>query len=276
MTYDTLEWLLLGGCVVSYLAACGVALRSALANREAEGRAWGLLVALGWLASAAFLVSAGVRRHACPVVNRMEAMAFVTCLLILLCAMLDFSFRMRGLTAIAVPIGAILLAGAVALGGGQPITRATHGHWLYLHISLMLGSYAALAIAFLGGALFLYQERQLKTKRFGILFHRLPSLQATDRLTARALLFGFPLLTLGILVGAVWAQTQGTLATAWYGDPKVILSLFTWLLYLCVIALRLNVKYGGKRVAYLTVLGFGFLAFTLLGANLVGRGFHRW
>lgn len=276
MTYNALEWVLLSACVVSYLAACGVGLRRAFARQEAEGRVWGLLVALGWLACAAFLASAGIRRHACPVVNRMEAMAFVTCLLVLLCAMLDFSFRMRGLTTVAVPIAALLLAGALALGGSKPITGEARGHWLYLHISLMLASYAALAIAFLGGALFLYQERQLKTKRFGILFHRLPSLQATDLLTARALLFGFPILTLGILVGAVWAQTQGVLSTAWYGDPKVILSLFTWLLYLVVIALRLNVKYGGKRVAYLTVLGFGFLAFTLLGANLVGRGFHRW
>ncbi len=276
MTYGTVDWVLIFSGVAAYLGACGAAIRRAVLRQEAEGNAWKLLVALAWLACVAFLVSAGVRRHACPVVNRMEAMAFVTSLLVLVCALLDFSFRMRGLTAVAVPIAAALLVGSIGLGGTEPAVAAHQGHWLYLHISLLLAGYAAFSIAFLGGALFLYQERQLKSKRFGLLFHRLPALDATDRLTSRALLFGFPLLTLGILFGGVQAQARGALSTAWFADPKVILSLFTWVLYLVVLALRLNVKYGGKRIAFLTVLGFGFLAFTVLGASLLGRGFHRW
>ncbi len=276
MNYETLDWVLVLASIAAYLGACGTAVRRALARQEAEGRAWMLLVAIGWLACAAFLAEAGMRRHACPLVNRMEAMAFVTSLLVLVCGLLDFSFRMTGLTAVAVPIAAALLSGALALGGGEPIGKAGHGHLLYLHIALMLASYAALAIAFLGGGLFLYQERQLRTKRFGPLFHRLPALDVADRLTARSLLFGFPLLTLGILIGGVRAQSQGTLGTAWFADPKVILSVFTWIIYLVVLAFRLHVNYGGRRIAWLTMLGFGFLAFTVLGASLVGPGFHRW
>lgn len=274
--YDPLDYILLLAGVAAYLGACGVAVRHALLHKDVQGSLWKVLVALGWLACVGFLVSAGVRREACPVVNRMEAMAFTTSLLVLVCALLDFSFRMRGLTAVAVPIASALLGGAVALGESGPTGAPAQRHWLYLHISLLLMSYAALSIAFLGGVLFLYQERQLKSKRFGLLFHRLPALDATDRMTARALVFGFPLLTLGILFGGVSAHARGVLGTAWFGDPKVILSIFTWIVYLVVLALRLNVKYGGRRVAYLAVLGFGFLAFTVLGANLVGRGFHRW
>lgn len=276
MSYPTLEWLLFSAGLIAWLAACSISARRALARQDVEGPAWSLLVGSGWLACVAFLVSAGLRQETCPVVNRMEAVAFVTALVVLICALLDFSFRMRGLTAVAVPIAAALQAGALVLGDSGPSGPGDQGTWLYLHISLLLASYATFSIAFLGGAVFLHQERQLKSKRFGLLFHRLPALDATDRLIARALLFGFPLLTLGILFGCVHAHTRGTLDTAWFADSKVILSLFTWVLYLVVIALRLGVKYGGKRIAYLTVLGFGFLAFTVLGANLVGRGFHRW
>ncbi len=276
MNYEILDWVLVLASVAAYLGACGAAVRRALSRQDAESRAWKVLVAVGWIACAAFLMSAGVRRHACPLVNRMEAMAFVTTLLVLVCALLDFSFRMTGLTAVAVPIAAALLAGSLSLGGTDPVGRAEHGHWLYLHIALMLASYAAFAVAFLGGALFLYQERQLRTKRFGLLFHRLPALDAADRLTARSVLFGFPLLTLGILIGGVRAHTQGNLSTAWFADPKAILSVFTWVLFLVVLALRLNMRYGGRRSAYLTVLGFGVLAFTVLGASLIGPGYHRW
>lgn len=276
MSYEVLDWVLVLASIAAYLGACGASVRRALARQDAESRTWKLLVVVGWLACAAFLMSAGIRRHACPLVNRMEAMAFVTTLLVLVCGLLDFSFRMTGLTAVSVPIATALLTGSLSLGGDGPAGRTEHGHWLYLHVAFMLLSYSAFAIAFLGGALFLYQERQLRTKRFGLLFHRLPPLDAADRLTARAILFGFPLLTLGILIGGVRAQTQGILNTVWFADPKVILSIFTWVLFLVVIALRLGMKYGGRRIAYLTVLGFGVLAFTVLGASLIGTGSHHW
>ena len=88
-----------------------------------------------------------------------------------------------------------------------PLLPVLHSLWLGLHVVLALLGYAALTLTFCAGVMYLMQERQLKSKRPGTLYHRLPSLMLLDEVNARALVLGFPLLTQGIITGIGMGET---------------------------------------------------------------------
>ena len=103
-----------------------------------------------------------------------------------------------------------------ASGAVSPLLK---GFWLTVHICLTLTGYAALALAGLGGILYLIQERQIKSKNFGFFYRRLPSLSQLDNLNYWCLTIGFPLLTGGIISGSLYAQH--TLGRFWSaGTPR--------------------------------------------------------
>ena len=136
---------------------------------------------------------------------------------------------------------------------------------LFVHITCVLLSYAAFLLAFCSGILFLLQERQLKRKRMGVLFHRLPALDTLDRVNVLAVGWGFALLSVGILVGAV----IGRRATGqwWNNDPKVYGTVMLWGIYLLLWLLRVRSALRGRKVAVLSVLGFGLVLVIWLGVN---------
>ena len=136
-----------------------------------------------------------------------------------------------------------------------------------IHSLCALASFAAFLIASISGALFLVQERQLKRKTLGVLFHRLPSLEALDRSNFLAIAAGFWCLTLGIAFGMLG---QRVLAGTWWGiGPKEALTLELWLAYLAVWVVRVRSTVRGHRVALFSIFGFILVFFTLLEAHLI-------
>src|SRR2546430_2435381 len=85
------------------------------------------------------------------------------------------------------------------------IERALGGAWIWVHIGLVLLGIAAFVLNFAGALMYVLQERQLKAKRPGKLYYRLPDLETLDRLTYRTLALGFPFLTTGLILGVLWA-----------------------------------------------------------------------
>ena len=134
-----------------------------------------------------------------------------------------------------------------------------------LHTACSLLSYAAFLTAFVSGILFLVQERQLKRKTMGVLFHRLPSLGALDRINFFAIGIGFGLLTIGVAAGMI--GMEAFLGRWWIGDPKEVLTLLLWGAYCVLWLMRLGATLRGHRVALLSMLGFSLVLFTLLGAS---------
>jgi len=156
-------------------------------------------------------------------------------------------------------------------GAVSPLLK---GFWLTVHICLTLTGYAALALAGLGGILYLIQERQIKSKRFGFFHRRLPSLSQLDNLNYWCLTAGFPLLTAGIISGSLYAQhTQGRFFS-W--DPKEILTFIAWLIYAVLLHERLTVGWRGRRAALLAICGLIVLLCTFVGANLWLTGYHSF
>ena len=134
-----------------------------------------------------------------------------------------------------------------------------------VHMVCSLLSYVAFLAAFISGVLFLLQERQLKRKTMGLLFHRLPSLEALDRINFLAISIGFGLLSIGVVFGLVGADVL--LGRWWTGDPKTSATLILWGLYLGLWLVRLRATLRGRRVALLSVLGFSLVVFTFLGMS---------
>ena len=143
-----------------------------------------------------------------------------------------------------------------------------------VHMICSFLSYGAFLAAFISGILFLIQERQLKRKTLGMLFHRLPSLGALDRFNFIVVGAGFGLLSVGLLCG--FLGEHRLLGRWWTGDPKEYLTVFLWLSYLGLWFLRLRATLRGRRVALLSVLGFSLVLFTFIGASRMAHSVHPY
>lgn len=155
-----------------------------------------------------------------------------------------------------------------------PLPPALQSLWLPIHAGIAVAAYAFLALAFCGGIMYLLQERELKSKRFGYFFTRLPSLDSLDQLNSHCLTTGFILLTLGIITGSIWAhQAWGAY---WQWDPKETWSLITWFLYAAQIHQRFSAGWRGKRAAVMAIIGFLSVLFTLWGVTFLLGGVHSY
>jgi cytochrome c-type biogenesis protein CcsB len=103
---------------------------------------------------------------------------------------------------------------------------------------------------------------------------RFPSSKALDDVVYRAIVWGFPFLTAGIITGAAWANYAW--GTYWSWDPKETWSLIVWLVYAAFLHARITRGWHGKRAAILSIAGFLATIMCYLGVNLVLSGLHSY
>jgi ABC-type uncharacterized transport system permease subunit len=124
--------------------------------------------------------------------------------------------------------------------------------WLIAHIILIFTGYAALVLSFGASLLYLVQERRLKTKKPSSLISFLPALEVIDQIGYRSLLLGFPFMTLGLITGSVVAvSAYGRID---FGDPKILLSMLMWVVYMIMVFTRWNSGWRGRRAAVLATV----------------------
>ncbi len=154
------------------------------------------------------------------------------------------------------------------------LTPALQSYWLPVHAGVSIIAYGFLSLAFCGGVMYLLQEWELKSKRFGYFYSRLPSLDALDQLNKHCLPTGFVFLSIGIVTGSIWAhQAWGTY---WQWDPKETWSLVTWFIYLVQLHQRFTFGWRGKRAAVMAIIGFSSVMFTLWGVTFLLGGLHNY
>ncbi len=147
--------------------------------------------------------------------------------------------------------------------------------WLIAHIVALLAASAALCFSLLASFLYLAQERRIKRKikaggdSWWVPLDWLPPLDTIDRIAHTLLLFGFPCMTIGLVIGAVLVQ-ETPLGAAYFLDPKVIASFAMWSVYVLLLFLRHRTGLRGRKAAYLSgaVLAAMLLVWV---ANLVHR-----
>jgi cytochrome c-type biogenesis protein CcsB len=177
-------------------------------------------------------------------------------------------------TFVSLLILCLLLIASFSSRGFTPLLPALQSMWLPVHAGVSIIAYGFLSLAFCGGLMYLLQERELKRKKFGYFFSRLPSLDALDQLNNHCLTAGFVFLTLGILTGSIWARQAW--GTYWQWDPKETWSLITWFLYLVQLHQRFTVGWRGRKAAIMAIAGFAAVVFTLWGVTYLLGGIHSY
>jgi ABC-type transport system involved in cytochrome c biogenesis permease subunit len=216
-------------------------------------------LALGALAfHAGFLISRAVQIHGLPIETRLDSAALFLWLTAAVFVAAERPFRLGGIAVAFWPLFALCAIGLGILSGRAPMDRPTLGKtWLLLHLIPIYAGYAGFAVATGAGVTRLIQQRFLRGKRPEALWSRLPSLARLDQIGRVAVSLGFPLFTVGLAAGAVWAErNSGLLGRAWYADPKVVAAFAGWLIYAAVVHIRVAGRMGANRAAVLTIAGF--------------------
>jgi len=151
--------------------------------------------------------------------------------------------------------------------------------WLIAHIAALLAAYAALGFSLLASVLYLTQERRLKSKHrpgedsWWLPLDWLPPLDTLERIAHATLEFGFPCMTVGLVIGSVLAQ-ETPLGAAYFLDPKVIASFILWLVYVTLLLVRRSAGLRGRRAAYLSGVVF-LVMLAVFAVNVISR-VHRY
>jgi cytochrome c-type biogenesis protein CcsB len=261
---------LMNAAVVGYICAMGLALAYIVQRHELVHRLAVLATLAGWAAHSVALIVRAVELGAPPLGSLSDAISVAVWVIVLLEVLIEQRTGVRVLGAFVLPI-VVLLGLKVTTTRPGALAPALASAWIWIHIALAMVGIAAFVFNFVGAIMYLLQERQLKAKRPGAFYYRLPALETLDRLTFRTLALGFPFLTVGLLLGAIWARTAwGSTLTF---DPLAFFSLVTWVIYAGTLAGRAAAGWHGRRAAYFAIVGFAALIVTL-GAGLFLPGRH--
>jgi ABC-type uncharacterized transport system permease subunit len=241
--------------VIAYSAASTLFfLDLARGNAQGPRSAWGpRVLALGAVVHAVHVVVASLVLNRCPVASLHFGLSFSALVAVAAFLLLRRHTNLDPMGVLVAPIALTFLIGAQFVGAAlEPETAVSHP-LLVMHVTANVLGLGIFVVAGAAGLLYLWQERRLRNKRAGGVGSRLPSLDALDRATHRLLLSGFPLLTFGVVTGAIFSRQFGSLAGA--ALARTLFGFTTWFLLAGVLVLRRLAGVRGRRAAYGTVAG---------------------
>jgi len=237
---------------------------------------------LGVVAHVIAVVARGLAVHRAPWGNMYEFITALTCI-----AALFFVYvmiRYRAWTLGVFVMGAIVLALGLAetliYTAAAPLVPALQSYWLSIHVTAMTLSTGIFFVAAVLGILYLIAQRYRKRVAAGKanagngLIARIPSPEQLDKLTYRAVIFGFPIWTFGVIAGAIWAdQAWGRY---WGWDPVETWAFVTWVLYACYLHARATAGWRGTASHVIQLLGFASLMTNMLVVQVFITGMHSY
>src|SRR3989442_5916491 len=219
---------LINPAVVGYICAMGLALAYLVQRNEFVHRLAVPGMRAGWGAHTVALIVGAVELGAPALGSLSGAISVGVWVVVVVEIMIEQRTGLRVLSAFVLPIVVLLSLKALTTRPAS-LAPALASAWIWIHIALAMVGFAAFVFNFVGALMYLLQERQLKTKRPGAFYYRLPALETLDRLTYRTLAIGFPFLTTGIILGALWATAAWGSVFAF--DPLAMLSFVAWGIY---------------------------------------------
>ena len=246
-----------------------------------------------------------------PLSNLYESLLFFTWGMTLITLILESTTSLNLVGSAVSPLSLFVIGFAtLSLPDGMqkaaPLVPALKSNWLMMHVSIMMLSYSTLVIGSLLSIVFLFLTRgrttilkgnsvgnlnfevsnselsnTLSIERIaesneynGVLENKLSLLESLDNLSYRIIGLGFPLLTIGIISGAVWANEAW--GSYWSWDPKETWALITWLVFAAYLHTRITKSWQGKGPAILASVGFIVVWVCYLGVNFLGKGLHSY
>jgi len=241
---------------------------------------------LAWIGFAIHTVATGLRwkesydiglGHA-PLSNLYESVVFFAWSIVLIFGIIDAKYKYRVIGAFVMPFALLGMTWAQLYlpADINPLMPALQSNWLTYHVITCFLGYAAFAVACGVSIMYLIKVKSEEkgTDAAGGLLSVFPPTKVLDDLNYKAIMVGFPLLTLGIITGAAWANYAW--GTYWSWDPKETWSLIVWFIYAAFLHARFTKGWVGRRAAWLSIIGFAATIFCYLGVNLLLSGLHSY
>ncbi|MDP4160230.1 MAG: c-type cytochrome biogenesis protein CcsB [Bacillota bacterium] len=251
-------------------------------KNELVGRSATFLTVIAVIANAIAIVLRMITSGHPPLSNGYEFLLTFCLGIMAVYLFAEFRYKLRALGAFVIPVPFLLLMFIIMSMGpeeriAQAVPPALKSQWLTFHVVTAMFAYGAFAVSFGIGIMYLLklskEDNGKKSNSKGIV-SRFPSLDVLDELSYKVVGFAFPLLTLCIITGAIWANYAW--GTYWSWDPKETWSLITWIIYAAYLHARLMYGWKGKRAAWMAVFGFVAVLFTFFGVNYFLPGLHSY
>lgn len=190
-----------------------------------------------------------------PANNFFESASLCALLSAVLYLFVWWRYRLQSLSLFVFPLVSLLtLVGALGSPVGAWHDERLRDAWLVVHVVLVLVGYAALIITAVASVAYLVRERQLKSKQPSHAENP-PALGTLDELIGRGMTSGFLFITLAVIAGSVWASIEW--GFRWIRDPRIVISLVTWGIYLVMVFLRLSAGWRGRKAAVMVISVLG-------------------
>jgi len=210
-----------------------------------------------------------------PFSNMYESLVFFSWTMAALYLYVEIKYKEQGFGVFVAPLIFLAIAYASFDPGISakinPLIPALKSNWLIAHVVTCFLGYAGFALAF-GLSLTYFVKPKQPGK--SVIFSRLPDEEIIDELTYQMVVFGFLFLTIGIITGAVWANSAW--GKYWSWDPKETWSLITWFVYAIFLHLRMMRGWYGRNLALVSITGFMAVLFTYFGVNFLLSGLHSY
>ena len=244
-------------------------------------RAAATLSALGILAHVVAVTTRGLAVHRAPWGDMYEFITALTCVAAIFFYYILVKYRAWaiGVFVMGAIVIALGLAETLIYTPAGPLVPALQSYWLSIHVTAMTLSSGIFFVAAILGIMYLVAERYRKRVAAGKaepnpLLDRIPSGAQLDKLTYRAVVFGFPIWTFGVMAGAIWAdQAWGRY---WGWDPVETWAFITWVIYAAYLHARATGGWRGVRSHYIQLLGFASLLTNIFVIQIFVTGLHSY
>jgi len=259
--------LLLRLAILLYASAAGAAFLSLFLKVRRGSLAAAGLAACGLLAHGGYLLVRGFDLGRIPLDEYRDVVSLLCCAAVAVYLIAYWRTRLEVLGAVILPLVLVLLFISDLLSAEiVPVSRDLERAFLDFHISIAVLGAAALFVTFAASVMYLVQERRIKLKKAGGAGVPLPSLEKCDSLGNISLMWGFPLLTLTLITGSIWAANFRDRHPVW--EPQETFALLAWTLLGIILSARFFSGWRGRKAAYLTILAFAALILRMVGVVL--------
>lgn len=256
-------------------AAAGAAYAVHFARRQAAaGRMATTLLILAVLAHTFVIGMQTMEVGHVPFANPSRAISTSVWLLALSYLYIEVTTDERAMGVFILPIAIALQIIPAVNPGVENVDPLLDSPWFWVHVLSLLFAYASFALAAVLGIIYMLQFKELKKKHLGYFYNRLPPLTTLDAMNLRSMTIGWVFLTLGVVVGIIWASqarasapNDPNLAAMGLNDPKILFAIITWMIYSFALLSRRAMGWGGRQTAWLAAVGFVIVLLNFVPIN---------